>query len=112
MVKGGRALTSKTHLRTAVPVAVAAYALLGVLDLGFSQLAFFAGYGEANPILQATIASGTFEFSKITMTMLVVLVGTMLWPLRFVRGIVWAANFGMALLAAFHIFGLVTHVLK
>lgn len=107
-----RRLFSHVHLGTRVPVAIAAYALLGVLDLGFSKLAFFAGYGEANPVLAATLTHGTFEVSKVLLTVLIVLVGTVLWPLGLVRGVVWAANFGMALLTGIHVFGLVTHVLR
>ncbi len=107
-----RSVTSATHIRSTVPVAVVAYAFLGILDLGFSQMAFFAGYGEANPLLRATLSAGTFASSKVTLTLLVVLVGTMLWPVRLVRGIVWVANFAMAGVAGFHVFGLVTHILK
>lgn len=100
------------HFGARVPFAVVAFALLSVLDLGFSKMAFFVGYGEANPILRATLDAGTFEATKIMLTLLVTVVGTALWQIKTVRGVMWIASVGMSVLSIFHVYGLLSHIAR
>jgi len=89
-----------------VPRPIVLYALLGVLDFGFTLIAFQLGFTEGNPILDWYASHGLFEAAKVGSTVIVVLLGFLLWELRFVRSVLAGANLLMAGVIAFHIFNL------
>ncbi len=93
-------------LRVQVPKPIVFYALLGVLDLGFTLIAFQLGYREGNPVLNWFASHGLFEVAKISLTVSVVLIGFLLWERRVVRSVVAVANVVMAGVVAFHLVNL------
>jgi hypothetical protein len=86
-----------------VPIPVIFYAVLGILDFGMTLMAFKLGFQEGNPILNWYAANGLFEVAKIGMTLSVVFIAFLLWEVRVVRGVVYAANVMMLLVVAFHV---------
>jgi hypothetical protein len=92
----------------AVPGPLILYAVLSVLDFGFTLIAFKLGFQEGNPILAWYAQQGLFEVAKIGTIVTVVLIGFLLWELRIVRGILKVANFLMIGVVGFHLVNLVT----
>jgi len=92
-----------------VPPPVAVYALLSILDLGFSLIAFQLGYPESNPALAFMKEQGLFEFVKISATLLIVLIGVLLWRLQIVRVILGLANVVMFGVFVLHLYSLIRH---
>jgi hypothetical protein len=89
-----------------VPKPIVLYALLGVLDFGFTLIAFQLGFTEGNPILDCYASHGLFEAAKVGSTIAVVLLGFLLWELRFVRSVLVGANLLMVGVIGFHVFNL------
>lgn len=90
----------------AVPKQIVLYALLGVLDFGFTLIAFQLGFTEGNPVLDWYASHGLFEAAKVGSTLAVVLLGFLLWEVRFVRSVLVGANILMVGVIAFHVFNL------
>ena len=99
-----------TLLAVKVPAPLMLYAGLGCLDLVFSKIAYSLGVSEANPVMNVALELGFFEVSKALLTILVVVIGTALWHVAYVRRIMLVTNIGMAALALFHIYGLSMHI--
>ena len=95
-----------------VPNALVLYALLGMLDLGFSKMAFSIGVAEGNPVLQAALDFGLFEVNKVILTLTVLLMGIFLWKHRIIKRVMFVANVGMFLLALVHVYGLTLYLLR
>jgi hypothetical protein len=95
-----------------IPHALTLYALLGMLDLAFSMLAFSIGVKEGNPVLQAAWEVGLFETNKIILTLTVLGVGLMLWKYPMVKRILFVANVGMFFLTLVHVYGLLVYVMR
>ena len=95
-----------------VPYALVLYALLGMLDLGFSRMAFSVGVAEGNPVLQAALDYGLFEVNRVILTLTVLLMGIFLWKHRIVKRVMFVANVGMFLLALLHVYGLRLYLLR
>jgi hypothetical protein len=94
---------SLRNLRSWVPAPVVAYALLGLLDFGFTLLAFGIGYKEANPVLAFYKEHGLFEVAKLFTTVAVVTLGFFLWQLSIVRFILVLANAVMLAVLIYHV---------
>ncbi|MDQ2986658.1 MAG: DUF5658 family protein [Armatimonadota bacterium] len=94
--------------RVPVPPPIVIYAILGILDFGFTLIAFQLGFKEGNPILNWYASHDLFEVAKISSTFIVVLLGFLLWELRFVRGVLVGANVLMLAVVGFHMFNLVS----
>lgn len=86
-----------------VPEAVTVYATLGLLDMGFSLMAFQVGIREGNPVLGWLQGIGLFELGKLFLTGGVVVLGYYLWRLAIVRVAVHAGNAMMLAVLAFHL---------
>ncbi|MGI8923418.1 MAG: DUF5658 family protein [Fimbriimonadales bacterium] len=100
-------LFGKVDLRSIashVPWPVALYAFLGILDLGFTLLAFHYGFQEGNPILAWYKEQGFFEVVKVGTTIAIVVLGFFLWQLRLVRAIICVADIAMFALFVWHLF--------
>ena len=87
-----------------VPHPVASYALLSLLDYGFSIVAFKLGYEEANPILAWYKERGLFGAVKIGTILAVAILGTSAWRFRAVRLVIYLANALMVLVVGYHLF--------
>lgn len=79
------------------------YVALGVVDYGFTIAAFVTGAREANPALAWFADQGLFEFAKLSLTLLVCCVGTLLWSLPIARRAVAVGNVLMAGVLAYHL---------
>jgi hypothetical protein len=86
-----------------VPHAVVVYALLGLLDFGFTIIAFIYGYGESNPLLAWYQQHGLFEIMKVGSTLVIITMGFLLWPIRAVRFVIYAADLAMAIVFVYHL---------
>lgn len=92
--------------RLPVPVPVVVYAVLGVLDFGFTLMAFQLGFMEGNPLLNWYAEKGLFEVAKVGFTLAVIILGFLLWDFRIVRAIIYIANVLMVGVVLFHIYNL------
>jgi len=92
-----------THLAARVPGAVVTYAVLGLLDFGFTLMSFQIGLKEANPVLAWYAERGLFEVAKIASTIVVILLGFFLWRILAVRSIIYGANLIMTGVLVYHI---------
>jgi hypothetical protein len=97
--------------RVPVPVPVSTYAILGILDFGLTLIAFQLGFKEGNPILDWYAQNNLFEVAKVGSTLAVVVIGFLLWDIKFVRYVVISANVLMVGVALFHLANLLTIVL-
>ena len=95
-----------------VPNALVLYALLGMLDLAFSRMAFSVGIAEGNPVLHPALDYGLFEVNKVILTLTVLLMAVFLWKHRVIKRLMFAANAGMFLLALVHVYGLTLYLLQ
>lgn len=86
-----------------VPEAVTVYAMLGLLDMGFTLMAFQIGVREGNPIMSWLQGIGLFETGKLALTTGVVFLGYYLWKLPIVRIALHAGNALMLAVVAFHL---------
>ncbi|MCH8978140.1 MAG: hypothetical protein IH945_02715 [Armatimonadetes bacterium] len=86
------------------------YAVLGCLDLVFSKFAFSLGVDEGIPAMSIAQELGLFEVSKALLTILVVVIGMILWRLAYVRRIMLVTNIGMSAIVLFHIYGISTRI--
>ena len=93
--------------RIPVPGALVLYAILSVMDFGFTLIAFKLGFKEGNPILNWYADQGLFEVAKVGTIVAVVMIGFLLWELRVVRSILNVANFLMVGVVAFHLVNLI-----
>src|SRR6185503_17446802 len=92
------------HRWTFVPDAVATYALLSLLDYGFSIMAFRLGAIETNPLLAWYQVHGLFAVVKVFSIVSVVLSGALFWSKKVIRGIVYAANLLMLAVFMYHLY--------
>ena len=95
-----------------VPNALVLYTLLGMLDLGFSKMAFSVGVAEGNLFLEAALDYGLFEVNKLILTLTVLFLGIFLWKHRIVKQVMFVANVGMFLLVLVHVYGLTVYLMK
>ena len=91
------------HIAARVPGAVVLYAVLGLLDFGFTLMSFQLGFREANPILSWYAERGLFEVVKITSTIVVVMLGFFLWRVIAVRSVIYGANAVMTGVLVYHL---------
>ena len=99
----GRVLQLPERLRKALPAGLIFYGALSLADLGFTLIAFHHGATEANPMLRHVQGVGLFEFVKLTLTLLVVVVGYKLWHRPITRTVIGFANGVMVALVIYHI---------
>jgi hypothetical protein len=88
----------------AVHPAIVTYALLSVLDYGFTIMAFRLGYEEGNPLLAWYQKQGLFAFAKVGSILAISILGTLFWKHRVVRGVLYAANVLMFSVFAYHLY--------
>lgn len=86
-----------------VPSWLVLYAALGLLDLGFTLAAFEFGATEANPVLRDLQSVGLFEFSKLSLTLLVLCIGYRMKRNRTIYSCVMLANAVMVAVAVYHV---------
>lgn len=110
MGRAARESRLTTALAKDVPAPLILYAVLGCLDLVFSKIAFSLGVNEGNPAMTVALELGLFEVSKALLTILVVVVGMVLWRLAYVRRIMLVTNIAMSALVLFHICSLPMHI--
>jgi hypothetical protein len=94
--------------RIPVPKPIVLYAVLGILDFGFTLMAFQLGFKEGNPILAWYANNGLFEIAKVLPTIAVVFIGFLLWERKFVRAVVLSANVLMVGVIGFHLANLIS----
>ena len=99
----GRVLQLPARLRKSIPAGLVLYGALSLADLGFTLVAFHYGATEANPMLRHVQGVGLFEFLKLTLTLLVVVVGYKLWHLPITKTVIGFANGMMVALVIYHI---------
>ena len=99
----GLALRLPKLLRKAMPAGLIFYGALSLADLGFTLVAFHYGATEANPMLRHVQGVGLFEFLKLALTLLVVVLGYKLWLLPITKTVIGFANGVMVALIVYHI---------
>jgi len=88
-------------------LAAAAYAFLGVADMGLSSVAFVFGVREANPFLAWLAAHGLFVPGKLLLTGLIAVLMAWVYARGRARPIIWACVLVMGIVDVYHIWGLV-----
>ena len=86
-----------------VPDWLVLYAFLGLGDLAFTLAAFEYGATEANPLLRGLQTTGLFEFTKLSLTLLVVCIGYRFRTNHTVQVSVSMANVMMIALNVYHV---------
>ena len=92
-----------------IPDWLALYVYLGLGDLAFTLAAFQLGAIELNPYLEHAQRSGLFEFSKVSLTLLVLCVAFKLRRRKVTERIMAWANVGMICLNVYHVSLLFDH---
>jgi hypothetical protein len=87
-------------------LAAAAYAFLGVADMGLSSVAFVLGVREANPMLAWMAAHGLFVPAKLLLTGLIAALMVWVYAHGRARPIIWGAVLLMGVVDVYHIWGL------
>ena len=86
-----------------VPDWLTLYVFLGLGDMAFTLLAFQMGAIEANPFLRHLQGAGLFEFTKISLTLLVLCVSYRLRHRPLIHNVMGFANVGMVTLNVYHV---------
>ena len=106
----GSGLPKRTaELVESIPDWLALYVYLGLGDFAFTLIAFQIGAIELNPFLEHAQRSGLFEFSKVSLTLLVLCLAFKLRKHRLIEKIMAWANVGMICLIVYHISMLCGH---
>ncbi|MCH8978139.1 MAG: hypothetical protein IH945_02710 [Armatimonadetes bacterium] len=92
-----------------IPDWLALYVYLGLGDLAFTLVAFQLGAIELNPYLEHAQRAGVFEFSKVSLTLLVLCIAFKLRRRKVTEKIMAWANVGMICLNVYHISLLYEH---
>jgi len=85
---------------------VGAYILLSLADMSLSSISFVLGVGEANPLLALAGRSDLFIPAKLLLTGFVAWLLIWLYPRPYVRQTAWFAVVLMAVVVAYHLWGL------
>lgn len=86
-----------------VPDWLVLYAVLGLADLALTLAAFQYGATEANPVLRSLVTVGLFEFTKLSLTLLVLCIGYRFRCNRIVVGSIVIANAVMVGVTVYHV---------
>ncbi|HWP31760.1 MAG TPA: DUF5658 family protein [Fimbriimonadales bacterium] len=91
------------HFRRGVPSAILLYAVLSLLDYGFTLAALTEGALELNPALSWFHSQGLFEFVKLSLTLLVCCTAYKIWDKPYVQALMRIANTVMGVVFVYHI---------
>lgn len=91
------------HFRRRVPNSILLYAVLSLLDYGFTIAALMEGALELNPALNWFHSHGLFEFVKLSLILLICCTAYKIWDKPHVQALMRIANTVMGVVFVYHI---------